>query len=409
MGIIISINPVTNYYQELQMKMSICIPTHHGRAFFLAELIESIQRQIDAEIQDDIEICISDNASTDGTDLLIANIRKVSSVPIKYFRFPSNMGGVRNFVNVIKMAEADYCWLVGSDDIVIDNSLVRILQILRENPSIGGLTVNKLNFNSDLEVCIGPDPEIILPIDSIKSHLFDSFDEIMLNLGFLFTYMSAHIFRRDEWNALIDLHGLDYIISFRHFPHTFLISSIAKKYKTWIWMADYCVIQRLDNFCLMQERDNRRDVYASEVTEDIVKVLSALLNKTSRAYLKLTKHLFVIYWNPLSVLRYKSYPNVSREDDKAMLTRCNKWFGNIPLFLFTSYPILVIPSFFIRPKFLINSIFDTLTSQTKGLQYSLRSFLRFINLESEFTKRFDQAQMVAEKYNDYRKRKNINL
>lgn len=387
------------------MKLSICIPTHHGRARYLVELIESILRQIDAEIQDDIEICISDNASTDGTELLIANIGKVSPVAIKYSRFPLNMGGVRNFVKVIEMAEADYCWLIGSDDVVIDNSIVRILHILRENPSIGGLTVNKLNFDNNLDYCIGPDPEIILPIEPIKSRLYDSFDEVMFNLGFLFTYMSAHVFRRNGWIALINLHGLDYISSFRHFPHTFLISSIAKKYNTWMWVTDYCVIQRLDNFCLMQERDNRRDVYASEVTEDIVKVYSAILDKSSREYIKLTKSLFIIYWNPLSVLRYKSYPNLSCEEDKAMLIRCKEWFGNIPLFLFASYPILVIPSFLIMPKFIINWIFNTMSSQAKGLQYSLRNFLRFINLESEFTKRFDRAQVVAEKYNDLRKRK----
>ena len=45
------------------MRLSICIPTHDGRREQLREAVESVLTQS----KDGVEICISDNASEDGT------------------------------------------------------------------------------------------------------------------------------------------------------------------------------------------------------------------------------------------------------------------------------------------------------------------------------------------------------
>ena len=70
-----------------------------------------------------IEICISDNASEDGTAQIVAEFQRQSRFPISYHRFPTDMRGVRNFNNAVEMARAEYCWLVGSDDILLDGGV----------------------------------------------------------------------------------------------------------------------------------------------------------------------------------------------------------------------------------------------------------------------------------------------
>ena len=52
------------------MKLSICIPTHN-RAEFLPATLESIA----AQWTDDIEIAVSDNASTDHTAAIVESYR----------------------------------------------------------------------------------------------------------------------------------------------------------------------------------------------------------------------------------------------------------------------------------------------------------------------------------------------
>src|SRR3989338_4912815 len=117
-----------------QRKLAICIPTHHGRAPYLRELLGSIAPQMPSGRERQSEICISDNASADGTRELVADLRSSIGVPVKYFRFEQDMRGVRNFLNVVDMAEADYCWLVGSDDLILPGGIERILATLDRSP-----------------------------------------------------------------------------------------------------------------------------------------------------------------------------------------------------------------------------------------------------------------------------------
>jgi abequosyltransferase len=52
--------------------LSFCIPTHHGRAAYLKEAIDSMLEQIVGQHEGDVQICVSDNGSDDGTAELLA-------------------------------------------------------------------------------------------------------------------------------------------------------------------------------------------------------------------------------------------------------------------------------------------------------------------------------------------------
>lgn len=330
------------------MKLAICIPTHHGRAAYLEQLLQSVLEQQGPLSGDLIEICISDNASADGTSELIERYQRSSHLPVKYFRFDVDMRGVRNFVNVIDMARAEYCWLVGSDDILLPGAISTVLRLLDTQPDIAGLTVNKLNFDRSLSSFVGVDHQIVLPSEPSRTRLLTSFDEVMANLGMLFTYMSAHVFRRADWQSVVRAFGIEHLVTLRHFPHSFVFAHIAKAADNWYWLADFLMIQRLDNSCVMEEAGNQQSIFATEMTEDLVRVYRSMLDERLPVFSSLMRRWFVIYWNPWRIMNYRSWPAISPREQRAMFHQCVHWFHRVPLFWMTSYPLLVVPAPIIR-------------------------------------------------------------
>lgn len=387
--------------------LAICIPTHHGRALYLRELLDSILRQskIDGSL---IQICISDNASQDGTSAMVESYQKNSHIPIEYFRFSVDTG-IRNFFNVISMADAEYCWLMGSDDVILDGGVYHVLEALKNNPDIPALSVNKLNFDKSLKIFVGPDHSIVLPSDPKQTHAISGFECIMKDLGMAFGYISAHVFRQDDWDAVVQRVGVDYLVGLRHFPHLYIFSQIAKEYEGWLWIAEYCVIQRLENFCVMEEVRYRKSQYAVQYTEDMERIFCLVLHQESAAYLFLMKKLFILYWGPWFLMIYKSEPDCAWKDELAMLSQCVGWFRKIPLFWVTSCFVLMLPSFFVRPlKRLFDYIYKLLVAK-KGLaplrnagRKLLHYILNLMGIEKNREELYDSAKQVVERYLDSR-------
>jgi abequosyltransferase len=96
-------------------RLSICIPTYNRRKY-LGDTITSITTQVSAADASRIEICVSDNASTDGTEILIRELQSRTPVRIIYFRNETNLGADANYLRAVELASGDYCWFMGSDD-----------------------------------------------------------------------------------------------------------------------------------------------------------------------------------------------------------------------------------------------------------------------------------------------------
>jgi len=108
----------------MNIKLSICIPTYN-RANFLGAAIDSVIKQATEEV----EIVISDNASTDHTEELVREYQ--TRFPrIRYHKAKENMGADRNFLKVAELATGEYCWLLGSDDALADGAISTVLPML---------------------------------------------------------------------------------------------------------------------------------------------------------------------------------------------------------------------------------------------------------------------------------------
>ena len=103
--------------------VSVGVPTYN-RARQLQRAIESILAQDYSEL----ELIISDNASTDDTQRICENF-SVRDHRVRYFRQPHNRGAHDNFVEVWKKATGEFFMWLGDDDWLDQSYIGRCVQV----------------------------------------------------------------------------------------------------------------------------------------------------------------------------------------------------------------------------------------------------------------------------------------
>lgn len=155
------------------MKLSFCIPTYN-RCQFLKKNINIIIGQIhDLSVEQEVEILVSDNASTDDTETMCKDIIcKNKDISIEYHKNEKNEGPDWNFIKSMKLAHGEYSILLGDDDFLIDNGLSEILQLLDTT----GISIYYSN-----RICIDNNGRYLneqIMLDSSKErHIFDFTNE----------------------------------------------------------------------------------------------------------------------------------------------------------------------------------------------------------------------------------------
>ncbi|AXY32140.1 glycosyltransferase family 2 protein [Yersinia pseudotuberculosis] len=181
------------------IKISFCIPTYN-RSELLSELIESIVSQ--CENRNDIEICISDNASSDNTSEMIAKWKESTDTPIVYKVNKENIGPDRNYLAAVDLASGEYCWLFGSDDKLVPHSIINIDKYLNANTDI--YIVDR--FKCDLSMKILSQQAWMTTgdkeYDTSNLSELDEFLDNSLFLGAIFSYLSSIIVKREGWNSV---------------------------------------------------------------------------------------------------------------------------------------------------------------------------------------------------------------
>ena len=110
--------------------VSIGIPTYN-RCTLLKRSIESVLNQT----YRNIEIIISDNASTDQTMVICQDYFSYDN-RVKYFRQSTNLGPTNNFIEVLKMSHGEYFMWLGDDDWIDENYVSSCVKEMNLNPSI---------------------------------------------------------------------------------------------------------------------------------------------------------------------------------------------------------------------------------------------------------------------------------
>lgn len=113
------------------MKISFNIPTYN-RAKYLKKNLDILTAQIkELHKENDVEINISDNASTDDTKSIVETfISAYPEIHISYHCNAKNLGPDGNFITAMHLAKGDYSLLWGDDDFLKDGGLARIFELV---------------------------------------------------------------------------------------------------------------------------------------------------------------------------------------------------------------------------------------------------------------------------------------
>ncbi|HEY1055727.1 MAG TPA: glycosyltransferase family 2 protein, partial [Emticicia sp.] len=108
--------------------LSIVIPVFN-RVSLIVETINSVMNQDFDRAQ--VELVIIDNQSNDGTYELLCKIK--NSFPcIKLYRNTENIGPVGNWINGLSFASGKYCKLLFSDDLMLNGSIMEIIDHIHQ-------------------------------------------------------------------------------------------------------------------------------------------------------------------------------------------------------------------------------------------------------------------------------------
>ena len=162
-------------------KVSIGIPVFNGENF-IVDAIESVLKQT----YSNLEIVISDNASTDKTQEICEKYKNADS-RIHYYRNDTNLGAGKNFNIAFELSTGKYFIWLAHDDYLHKDFLSSCVSVLEKNPdfvlcSTGSVIINKDGEEIDIF-------NILLRTNSPKPHL--RFRDILM-----------------EWHNCFDIFGL---------------------------------------------------------------------------------------------------------------------------------------------------------------------------------------------------------
>lgn len=313
------------------MRLSICIPTYN-RGPFIGELLDSILTQTGHDC--DIEVVVSDNASTDDTQAIIQTYQK--RLPgIVYHRAKQNMGADRNFLKVVELATGDYCWLMGSDDKLEPGSIAEIEKHCRANPGIAGLSVNRnaYSYAMDHRISERPVASGVLPNDT----RIEGPDAIFRYLGEYFGYLSGQIVHRELWNRVVAADPIEDF--FNAYVHIYIIGRMVSIEPHWFYVNKPCVGWRSANDSFLSQGEFKRmaiDVVGYE------KIALGLFGANSPTYHHINRTVASIHVRyAILGAKLKGLPPSFYGEAVPLIM---KYYWRYPEFWTRTAPLLVIPS-----------------------------------------------------------------
>lgn len=123
--------------------LSICIPTHN-RAGWLRLALYNWLSQLSG-FHEEVELIVSDNASTDNTAEVVCEAKKWGN--FTYCRHNEKMPMVKSVHTAAGLAAGEFVWAVGDDDIPCQGAVAKIISVLKSNPKAGFFYLNVCTRN----------------------------------------------------------------------------------------------------------------------------------------------------------------------------------------------------------------------------------------------------------------------
>lgn len=288
--------------------ISFCIPTYNRCELLLENVNEIIIQAKNQKIN--VEICISDNCSTDNTKNVMEALIPPSGIRLIYHRNENNIGPDLNYLKSVDLAQGNYCWFLGSDDKIAEGCIDKFLKIHE-------------NVNSDIYLCERIDCNIeMIPFGKTKwskinelktcnlndsKELISYFDD-SISLGALFSYLSSIIFNKNVW----DLIDYDDQFTGTAYSHVYKLLKFKDYNTTLTYIPDAYVMCRHGNDHFMANGFTKRFLIDIDGYLLLSDVLFENEKELKNSFLKVMKREHD-YWYLLfirSVSDSKEWPNI---------------------------------------------------------------------------------------------------
>lgn len=120
--------------------LTIAVPTYNG-ARTIKNMLDILLPQVD----DRVEVLVSDNCSTDETPQIIAAYREKYPF-IKYVRNEENLGADRNCLKCVYLAKGKYLIFISDDDIIVEGAIAKIIAFLYQHNDISLAYLETVGF-----------------------------------------------------------------------------------------------------------------------------------------------------------------------------------------------------------------------------------------------------------------------
>ena len=197
------------------MRLSILIPTYN-RCKDLHHNLQLLEKYILASnCKNQVNIIISNNASTDDTRSIVQEYQKQCKIEIVFLDdHEKNIGLEANALYALKKAMADYVMYLGDDDYLEEDYIARVLQQLEEHSSLGCIIPNDY-------WCL-PDGTVIGEREKREPKYWKAGFEACLNNAHLGHQLSGLVLKRDGLYEAYINQGVHNI-----YPFIFFVAYIA--------------------------------------------------------------------------------------------------------------------------------------------------------------------------------------
>ena len=183
----------------MTIRLSICIPTYN-RSKYLPETLNSIVSQL----TDEVELVISDNASSDNTHDLIEKFIR-NNRGISYFRHEKNVGADLNYLKAVQLGTGDYCWLFGSDDVMEKGAINYVLNRIKTGDDIylcgfTECTIDMKPIHKHVMTTARDGSIFDLAIENEREVYFKS----AITSSAFFSFIGSLIIKKSKWEKSID-------------------------------------------------------------------------------------------------------------------------------------------------------------------------------------------------------------
>ena len=321
--------------------LTIAIPTWN-RAKYLKENLEALLHEM-AITEELITIVVSDNASSDDTESMVAELVS-NGAPIKYWRNELNVGFDKNVNFAVQRSEGDFVLLLGDDDRLEEGALSEVLAILKRHTDLGLIYMNSRAYESELKYEIDFHD---VAFDRIEQDTyFNDGLEVLVKSQKIFAGISGCVFRRALWHTAKPE---------RFFDSMFMHLGISLSFLCELRCSAYVYKKPL-----LKYRMNLINADPSSVSNniksyrDIFPISFGLLNIIKKYKKDMPKNLYnIIYGKELRWTREKILGAKARELVPAVLTfkqmkshydteRISFWLLDVPL-LFIPHWLLKVP------------------------------------------------------------------